>query len=124
MLFRYNLNPTEISISAKKTELSNLASLLLNGENSVKGEKEVDPYPYQKLAESLEIKNSIKSLVSFEILSGKILVEGDLQRLLIISENILDLLANGGQEAHMHIEYFEAHPYLSEKSIPVVINCI
>lgn len=124
MIFRYSLNPQEISISGTKIELMNLSRLFLQGDNLIKGEKNADPHPYKELSEYLEIRNLEKSLVSFKVLSGKILAQGDLQKLLIVSENILDLLEHSTYENHIHMEYFEDHPYLSEESIPVIISCI
>lgn len=124
MIFRYSLNPQEISISGTKIELMNLSRLFLQGDNLIQGEKKIDPRPYKELSEYLEIRNLEKSLVSFKVLSGKILAQGDLQKLLIVSENILDLLEHSTYENHIHMEYFEDHPYLSEESVPVIISCI
>ena len=83
------------------------------------GEKEVDSYPYGNLAECLEIDNLPGSLVNFRISSDKILVQGDLQKLSVIADNIIGL-AEYGQ--HIHIDYWEDHLYLSEYSIPIVIS--
>jgi hypothetical protein len=123
MIIRYSLDSQEIDISASKVELLYLAEYFSQGEGSISSEQGISPYPYEKLALCLEIENTNESLVCFSILQDKILVQGDLRKLVVISENILGL-ANGGSGQHIHIDYFEEHPYLCEESMPIVIGCI
>jgi hypothetical protein len=123
MRFRYSSDSQEIDVSGTKIELMSLAEYFSKGEGIIDGRKEGDPYPYRAFAGCLEVKKAKDSLVSFRVIPGKIIVRGDLQKLLIISENILNLVSDGGYAKHMHIEYFEDHPYLSEESIPVIVSC-
>jgi hypothetical protein len=122
MIFRYGLTSQEIDISATKLELYDLARFFSKGEGSISVEQGVSPSPYERLASCLEIETIPTNLVYCGVYSNKIIVQGDLQKLSVISENILGL-ADGGS-GHMHIEYFEDHPYLCEKSTPLIISCI
>ena len=121
--FSYSLDYREIDISGTKIELLNLAEYFSRGEGLIDGEKEGNPYPYKAFAVCLEIKKITDNLVIFGISSDKIIVTGELQKLSIISENIVNLVTITGSGRHMHIEYFEDHPYLSEESIPIIIGC-
>jgi hypothetical protein len=123
MIIRYSLDSQEIDISASKVELLYLAECFSRGEGSISSEQGISSYPYKKLALCLEIQNIRESLVCFNVLQDNILVQGDLRKLLVISENILGL-ANGGSGQHTHIDYFEEHPYLCAESMPIVISCI
>jgi hypothetical protein len=123
MIIRYSLDSQQIDISASKVELLYLAECFSQGEGSIVSEQGINSYPYEKLALCLEIENINASLVCFSILQDKILVRGDLRKLLVISENILGL-ANEGSGQHVHIEYFEEHPYLCAESMPIVVSCI
>lgn len=123
MRFSYSSNSQEIDVSGTRIELINLAEYFSEGEGIIDGQTEGDPYPYMAFARCLEIKKVKDSPVKFRVLPGRITVQGDLQKLLIISENILDLVSNGGCGTHLHIEYFEDHPYLCAESIPVIFSC-
>jgi hypothetical protein len=124
MRFSYSSNSQEIDVSGTRIELTNLAEYFSKGKGILDGQKEGDPYPYRAFAGCLEIKKVKDSLVNFRVILGKIIVQGDLQKLSIISENILDLVSNSGCGTHMHIEYFEDHPYLCAESIPVIVSCM
>jgi hypothetical protein len=124
MRFSYSSNSQEIDISGTRIELLNLAAYFSKGEGILEGQKEGDPYPYKAFAGCLEINKVKDSLVNFRVVPGKITVLGDLQKLSIISENILDLVSGGGCGTHIHIEYFEDHPYLLAESIPVIVSCM
>jgi hypothetical protein len=123
MRFRYSSDSQEIDVSGTNIELMNLAEYFSKGEGIIDGQKQGDPYPYSAFVGCLEVKKVKDSLVSFRILPGQIIVKGDLQKLSIISENILTLASDGGYANHLHIEHFEDHPYLSEESIPVIVSC-
>jgi hypothetical protein len=121
MIFRYSLIFQEIAISATQIELVDLAQFFSKGAGSIAVEQNVSPYPYERIASCLEIESIPTNLVCIGVCFNKIIVQGDLQKLSVISENIFNL-ADGGS-GHMHIEYFEDHPYLCEKSTPLVISC-
>ena len=120
MIISYSTNTQEIEIKETREKLPDIARLFFEGKGSIYAEINSEPPYYPDLAKSLEIHTLTATSVNLKIESEKIVVRGDLSKLSIVAENILGLAQHGG--GHMHIDYWEGHPYLSEESIPVVFD--
>jgi hypothetical protein len=124
MIIEYSINALkEVYISGNQEELSKVAQLFAAGEGTIICDMDVISPTYEQTAKELIIKSVSKKLVSFKITSNnEILVEGELAMLSVIAENINDFLNYIDTESHIHIDYFDEHPYLDSESMPVVIG--
>jgi hypothetical protein len=128
MIIRYtNSKYKEISILVNQQDLLQISDLFSMGEGYIICNSDSNPTPYEQYAVGLNIKPVKNKLVEFSINENKeILVEGDPTMLSVIAENIIDFSENTSTESHIHLDYFEEHPYLTENSIPIIIafSCI
>lgn len=124
MIIKYSASALkEIYVSGSQEELSRMARLFLVGEGTIACDIETGPSVYEQTAKELTIKSVSKKLVNFRATSNnEILVEGEPALLSVIAENINSFLEYIDTESHIHIDYFDEHPYLDSGSIPVVIG--
>jgi hypothetical protein len=124
MIIGYSVSKIkEVYISGSQKDMSNMAEIFSAGEGTIDCNVESSLPPYEQVAKKLVIKSVSKKLVNFSITNdNKILVEGESSMLLVISENIKGFLEYIDTESHIHIDYFDEHPYLDPASIPVIIG--
>jgi Na+-translocating ferredoxin:NAD+ oxidoreductase RnfC subunit len=124
MIIEYSINALkEVYISGNQEELSKIAQLFSAGEGTMTCDMEVISSTYEQTAKELIIKSVSKKLVNFGITSNnEILVEGEPAMLSVIAENINNFLEYIDTESHIHIDYFDEHPYLDLESMPVIIG--
>ncbi len=123
MIIRYTQSThKEISILGNHQDLQQMSRLFSTSQGYIICNADSNPAPYEQYAMGLIIKRIENKLVEFSITENiEILVEGNRNMLSMIAENIVDFSQNAITESHMHIDYFEDHPYLDKKSIPVII---
>jgi hypothetical protein len=113
----------EVYISGSQEDMAKMARVFLAGEGTITCGIESSLPPYEKVAKKLTVKSVSKKLVNFSITSeNEILVEGEPSMLSVIAENIKGFLDYIDTESHIHIDYFDEHPYLDPASIPVIIG--
>jgi hypothetical protein len=124
MIIGYFCAPNEeIYISANQKDLVEISRIFSIGQGIMICDLCMELPPYTEFARALKVMSINKKLVKFGITdSNEILVEGDPSMLLVISENINSFLDYIDTESHIHIDYFDEHPYLSAESISVVIG--
>ncbi len=123
MIIRYTQSThKEISILGNHQDLLQMSSLFSISQGYIICNTDSNPAPYEQYAVGLIIKRIENKLVEFSITENiEILVEGAPNMLSIIAENIVYFSQNATTESHIQIDYFEDHPYLDNKSIPVII---
>jgi hypothetical protein len=60
--------------------------------------------------------------IQIRYLSGVLSFEGAKDKLDILAYNIEFLVFSNPESPHMHIEYYEGHPYIDALSIPLIIS--
>jgi hypothetical protein len=122
MIVRVSEKTDEIELAGNAKELDWLSRQLLIDNNKITLEyKNLNPFPYSKNLESIQIKHIPNQNVKISVESNSLLIQGSPEKLRILSENI-----ETGEEKlenyHIHIEYFDGHFFLSKDSIPLVVN--
>jgi hypothetical protein len=106
MIVRVSEKTGEIELAGNAKELDLLARQLLIDNTAINLEYEnLDPFPYSKNLESIQIKHFPNQAVNINVEGNALLIEGSPDKLRILSENI----ETGEKELenhHIHIEYF------------------
>ncbi len=63
------------------------------------------------------------SLVQIGCSSDSLSIEGAREKLEVLAENIEYVASSAADSNHIHIEYYQDHPYLAAESMPLVISC-
>ena len=122
MIVRVSEKTDEIELAGNAKELNLLTRQLLIDNNKITLEyKNLNPFPYSKNLESIQIKHIPNQNVKISVEGNSLLIQGSPEKLRILSENI-----ETGEEKlenyHLHIEYFDKHFFLSKDSIPLVVS--
>jgi hypothetical protein len=122
MTVRYSNEPNELDIEATATDFQELSTKLMEDGSTMGCESVLTPEPYSQLLESVVVKFSPGQNVELRVIKSSLVISGDSQKLAVLSEN----MANFGKEwlagEHIHLEYYEGHPFLSKASIPTVLT--
>lgn len=124
MLVLYSGDTRELEIRATETDLVELSAKLLKDGSVIECERnstDIAPYPYLLSVIVIEIipDDSVKLRV---IKNNELMISGDSRKLSILSETIANFAKDWVAGEHIHLEYFEDHPYLAEDSIQAVLT--
>ena len=114
----------ELEIGVNKKELLYLSHKIKeNGfEIHTNFQKELSAAPYSIFLSGLQVRISDEKWVEFQVTEdSKLLLQGNVQKLSILSDVMLSFAEEWHTGEHLHIEYFPGHFYLSPKSVPVIL---
>jgi hypothetical protein len=121
MFADYSESPEEILLYGDTEEFNRLSKKILINNAKIILQRREKTFNSVSI-ESILIKHrSLNVPVKLSVKNRKLLIEGGLEKLKILSDN----LKTGEIELknyHIHIEYHVDHFYLSPESIPLVVN--
>ncbi|MEV0907296.1 Imm32 family immunity protein [Streptomyces hokutonensis] len=112
----------ELELSGTRSELLALGRKLRSGEGETLLAKVPDPFPYSRSLLRIEVHQaSGKIRISSSGDSESLNVEGRLESLSLLAENIEGFALEADQGDHLHVDYFPEHEYLVEGSGSLVV---
>ena len=80
-------------------------------------------WAYPKRLCSISIETLDASRTGIEVRGACLQIKGPIHQLKAIADNVKQLAANSAESAsHMHMEYYDGHPFLEPRSVPLVIS--
>jgi hypothetical protein len=124
MVISSSVNPREIEIAGTRDEFIQFATLLAERDGRLQCEvPSMSAAPYSEFLKNVEWRRLSTGKVEFEVSDGYCLqISGDSESLSRLALSISDFAAEGADDEHAHIEYFEGHFFLSPTSVPAVIR--
>lgn len=124
MTLFYLLEPEEVAIEGSCADYLKLAEIVKIG-GRIEANTSANPFPYDSLLDAINVNIRSHSNVSVQVKMAELIIEGRAELLGVLSENISEY----GVEAikadasyHLHIEFFEGHYFLSEDSVPLILE--
>jgi hypothetical protein len=112
----------EMELSGTSLELLELVKGLRSSRGTRRLGASGNPSPYSRALSSIESRRTSGKVAILLPSDGETLeIQGGLEELELLASNIEDFAADGDRSAHLHVEYFPGHDYLSERSEPLVI---
>ncbi|MFD5817335.1 hypothetical protein [Streptomyces sp. NPDC127038] len=112
----------ELELSGSPSELLALGRKLRRGEGEAVLAKVSDPAPYGRSLARIDVRQaSGKIRISSAGDSESLTVEGGLESLSLLAENIEGFALEADQGDHLHVDHFPGHDYLAEGSGSLVV---
>lgn len=112
----------ETELSGTSNELLQLARAIRLNQAAFPLEKVPDASPYTRSLAMLESTlTSGSEAISMSSEGDTLEIRGGAAALALLAENIEGFAAEGDETAHLHIDYFPGHEYLSQNSNSLVI---
>ncbi|MFJ9379408.1 hypothetical protein [Streptomyces sp. NPDC101455] len=112
----------ELELSGSRSELLALGRKLRSGDGEILLAKASDPFPYSGSLLRIGVRQaSGKVRISSSGDSGSLDVEGRLESLSLLAENIEGFALEADQGDHLHVDYFPEHDYLAGGSGSLVV---
>lgn len=113
-----------MELSGTRSELLILVRDLRIGQGEIDMAKISDPSPYGRSLSRIEIRKASGNLRISSSGDGESLeVEGGLESLALLADNIDGFALEADQDDHLHVDYFPEHDYLADGSESLVV-CI
>ncbi|WP_328917515.1 MULTISPECIES: Imm32 family immunity protein [unclassified Streptomyces] len=112
----------ELELSGTRFELLALGRKLRSGEGEAILEKVPDPFPYSRSLLRIEIHQASGNIrISSSADGDSLNVEGRLESISLLAENIEGFALEADRCDHLHVDYFPEHDYLAEGSGSLVL---
>ncbi|MFE9767915.1 hypothetical protein ACFYPC_25910 [Streptomyces sp. NPDC005808] len=112
----------ELELSGTRSELLALGRKLRSGEGKTLLAKVSSPFPYSRSLLRIEVRQASGKVGISSSGGGESLdVEGSLESLSLLAENIERFALEADQGDHLHVDYFPGHDYLAEGSGSLVV---
>ncbi|MFJ2650016.1 hypothetical protein ACIO1C_25245 [Streptomyces sp. NPDC087420] len=112
----------ESELSGTRSELLSLARKLRSGGGDTLLVKVSDPFPYSRSLLRIEVRQaSGKVMISSSGDGESLAVEGGMESLSLLAENIEGFALEADQGGHLHVDYFPGHDYLAGESGSLVV---
>ncbi|MEV6393259.1 hypothetical protein AB0M39_00455 [Streptomyces sp. NPDC051907] len=112
----------EMELSGTRSDLVALARELRIGEGEVLLERVSNPSPYSRSLSRIKYRQaSGKIMISSSGDSESLEIQGGLELLSLLSENIEGFALQASQDDHFHVDYFPGHDYLAKGSGSLVV---
>jgi ubiquinone biosynthesis protein UbiJ len=123
MLILYADNPQAIEIQASRDDLEQLFAVLVSGKGQIDcGGEALEIKPYSGQLRSLTV-NTLQGAQATAAMKGdQLVIEGDMRALASIAQVVDNFKNQWSESEHLHLEYYDGHTFLSEKSIPLILT--
>jgi hypothetical protein len=123
MIVLYSDTTPELELQASEQELYELSKALGGAPTVIKCETEgVTDDIYPKVLRSISVNALADQIVDIQVTEDESLqISGEPARLSILAENVKNFAGDRPKGEHIHIDYYDDHPYLASTSIPIVI---
>ncbi|MFE3551905.1 hypothetical protein ACFXN2_24950 [Streptomyces kronopolitis] len=112
----------EFELSGSSSELLALGQKLRSGDGETLLEKVSDPFPYSRSLLRIDVRQANGKVRISSSGGGESLdVEGKLESLSILAENIEGFALEALQGHHLHVDYFPGHDYVAKGSASLVV---
>jgi hypothetical protein len=112
----------EFEMSGTPSDLLALGRKLRSGEGEIFLEKVRDPFPYSRSLLRIEVHRASGKIIISSSGDGEYLdVEGRLESLSLLADNIEGFAWEADRGDHLHVDYFPEHDYLAEGSGSLVV---
>ncbi|GAA2470548.1 hypothetical protein ACFPFX_12625 [Streptomyces mauvecolor] len=112
----------ELELSGTRSELLALSRKLRSGEGETLLSKVSNPFPYSRSLSRIAVcQASGKIMISSSGDGESLDVEGKLESLHLLADNIEGFALEADQDDHLHVDYFPEHDYLAEGSGSLVV---
>ncbi|WP_133898433.1 hypothetical protein [Streptomyces sp. KS 21] len=112
----------EMELSGPRSDLMALARELRSGQGEIRLEKVSDPSPYSRSLLRITYRQaSGKITISSSGDSESLEIQGGLELLSLLAENIESFALEADQDDHLHVDYFPEHDYLASGSGSLVV---
>lgn len=112
----------ELELSGTPSDLLTMSRKLRSGEGVALLAKVSDPFPYSRSLSRIEVRRaSGKIRISSSGDSESLSVEGEIESLALLADNIEGFALGAIQGDHLHVDYFPEHDYLAEGSGSLVV---
>lgn len=112
----------ELELSGSRSELLTLGQKLRSGDGETLLAKVSDPFPYSRSLSRIEIRQASGRVRISSSGGGESLdVEGRLESLSLLAENIEAFALEADQGDHLHVDFFPEHDYLAGGSGSLVV---
>lgn len=124
MIARYVAINGGLELTGTEHEFDFLSKQLqIDGAQIILEHENLDQFPHIRNLDFIRIKHSSEHLVKISVVDNYLLIEGSLDKLMILSESV-ETDGHEIKDYHVHIEYHDDHFYLSPESTPIVIRYI
>ncbi|MFC5185043.1 hypothetical protein ACFPM5_26990 [Actinomadura harenae] len=114
----------EMELSGTRSELLALAREFRRGRGEVRIPKVSDPAPYGRSLSRIDFRQASGKVGISSSGDGEVMeVQGGLDSLALLADNIEGFALEADQGDHLHVDHFPEHDYLAEGSDPLVV-CI
>lgn len=64
----------------------------------------------------------VGTMVRIRETAGLLIIEGIKEKLEVLADNVEYVASSEPENAHIHVEYYEDHPYLDAASLPLIVS--
>jgi hypothetical protein len=112
----------EIEISGTRSDLLALGRNLRSGQGAFRMSKVSNPFLYGRSLSRIEFRQSSGKVKPYATKSDDLEVQGGLEALALLADNIESFTLDADQDDHLHVDYFPEHNYLAEGSESLVVG--
>lgn len=113
----------EIELSGTRSELLRLVRDLRTGQGEIHLSKVENPFPYDSSLSRIEFRKSSGKVKVSSLSEGETLeLQGGLESLGLLADNIEGFALEAAEDDHLHVDYFPEHDYLAEGSGSLVVG--
>jgi hypothetical protein len=121
----------EVEIAMSRATGRDLADLIARGEGEMAGDLTADPAPYPQLLDAVRVTRepagpSGKVVLGTDADRRVLTITGALEHLAVLADIVRSLAASPDLDpkSHLHIEYYDEHPYLAESEVALVLRIV
>ncbi|MBW5481580.1 Imm32 family immunity protein [Streptomyces bambusae] len=112
----------ELELSGTRSELLALGRKLRSGRGEILLSKVSNAFPYARSLLRIEFQQASGKIRMSSSGGGEALtIEGRLESLCLLAENIESFALEADQDDHLHVDYFPGHDYLDKWSGSLVV---
>ncbi|MFG2594561.1 hypothetical protein [Streptomyces sp. NPDC048462] len=112
----------EMELSGPRSDLVALARELRSGQGEIRLEMVSNPSPYSRSLLRIKYRQaSGKIKISSSGDSESLEIQGGLEPISLLAENIESFALEADQDDHLHVDYFPEHDYLASGSESLVV---
>jgi hypothetical protein len=112
----------EINLSADQAELTELAALVASGNGTMTSQDTSGDVPGDTALTRIHVRVADSEvMIAADTDTRSLTITGNLRTLHILASNLTEM-AQADDGGHLHIEHYPDHPYITEDSLPLVVN--
>ncbi|MGW1157846.1 Imm32 family immunity protein [Streptomyces sp. NPDC002513] len=113
----------EMELSGTRSELLALGRELRSGRGEILIPKASNPFPYDRALSRIEFQQASGKVRISPSGDGEAMeIQGELDSLALLADNIEGFALEADQGDHLHVDYFPEHDYLAEGSESLVVG--